>query len=144
MAGTGLSSVQLQSLDFVGHWGDTMDDSAEILSQSFLQEAIVSKSGRGRDAHSLTLSIQCFLYKPWHHPSSQVPWRMVLQRLSLHETFPNHASFPLLTDMVFHFCIFRGFVFKQRTCLNFSRKGFQECSGSKRIAKYPEVSVQTV
>ena len=61
MAGTGLSSVQLQSLDFVGHWGDTMDDSAEILSQSFLQEAIVSTSGVGRDVYSLMLSTQRFL-----------------------------------------------------------------------------------
>ena len=34
-----------------------MDDSAEILCQSFLQEAIVSASGMGRDVHSLVSSI---------------------------------------------------------------------------------------
>ena len=36
------------------------DDSAEILCQSFLQEAVVSSFGTGRDVHSLTLSIQHF------------------------------------------------------------------------------------
>ena len=34
------------------------DDSAEILFESFLQEAIVSSSGTDRDVHSLMLSIQ--------------------------------------------------------------------------------------
>ena len=34
------------------------DDSAEILFQSFLRDAIVSNSGMGRDVRSLTLSIQ--------------------------------------------------------------------------------------
>ena len=34
------------------------DDSAQILSRSFLQEAIVSNSGMNRDAQFLTLSIQ--------------------------------------------------------------------------------------
>ena len=43
-------------------WGENMtDDSAEILFQSFLQEAIVSSSYMGRDAHSLMLFIQHFL-----------------------------------------------------------------------------------
>ena len=37
------------------------DDSAEILFQSFLLEALVSSSGTGRDVHSLMLSIQHFL-----------------------------------------------------------------------------------
>ena len=37
------------------------DDSAEILFQSFLQEALVSSSGMGRDVHSLMLSKQHFL-----------------------------------------------------------------------------------
>ena len=35
-----------------------MDNSAEILFQSFLQEALVSSSGIGRDVHSFVLSIQ--------------------------------------------------------------------------------------
>ena len=44
----------LQSLDRLGHRGDMTDDPAEILFQSFLQEAVVSSSGTGRDVHSLT------------------------------------------------------------------------------------------
>ena len=40
------------------------DDSAEILCQPFLQEAIVSSSGICRDVHSLMLSIQHFLWRP--------------------------------------------------------------------------------
>ena len=40
------------------------DDSAEILFQSFPQEALVSSSGMGRDVHSLILSIQHFLCRP--------------------------------------------------------------------------------
>ena len=58
-----------------------MDDSAEIFLQSFLQEAIVSSSGLGRDVHSETLSVQHFLCQPRHHPPSKVPW-MVLESLS--------------------------------------------------------------
>ena len=34
------------------------DDSVEILFQSFLQKALVSSSGMGRDVHSLMLSVQ--------------------------------------------------------------------------------------
>ena len=45
------------------------DDSAEVLFQSFLQEALVSGSGMGRDVHSLTLSIQHFLCRPWRRPT---------------------------------------------------------------------------
>ena len=42
-----------------------MDDSAEILFQSFLQEALVSSSGMGRDVHSsFALSILHFLCRP--------------------------------------------------------------------------------
>ena len=37
------------------------DDSAEILFQSFLQEALVSSSGTDRDVHSLILSTKHFL-----------------------------------------------------------------------------------
>ena len=44
----------VQSFDRLGRWGDMRDDSVDILFQSFLQEAIVSSSGMGRDVHSLT------------------------------------------------------------------------------------------
>ena len=61
-------------------------------------EAFLSSSGTGRDVHSLTLSFQHFLYQPWHHPTSMLPWRMGLERLvSWHVTCLNHGSFYLLT-----------------------------------------------
>ena len=58
-----LSSVQFSSLtDWVVRGGgagvDVRDDSAEILLQSFLQEALVSSSGSGRDVST--------------HPSSKI------------------------------------------------------------------------
>ena len=40
------------------------NDSAEIFFQSFLQEALVSSSGMGRDVHCLMLSIHHFLCRP--------------------------------------------------------------------------------
>ena len=51
---TSCSSVQ--SLDQPGSRGDLTHDSAEILFQSVLQEAVDSSSGIGRDVLSLTLS----------------------------------------------------------------------------------------
>ena len=50
-----------QSLHRLGRQGDMRDDSAEILFQSFLREAVVSSSGMNRDVHSLMLPIQHFL-----------------------------------------------------------------------------------
>ena len=49
------SSVQF--LDRLCFWGDVRNNSAEILYQSFLQKALGSSSGMGRDVHSLMLSI---------------------------------------------------------------------------------------
>ena len=49
--------ISVQFLNRLGRRGDMRDDSAEILFQSFLREAMVSSSGMGRDGHSLTLSI---------------------------------------------------------------------------------------
>ena len=62
-----------QSLDESGRRGDMTDDSAEILFQSFLQEAIVSSSGVGRDFHSWMLSIHHFLFRPRCRPPPKVP-----------------------------------------------------------------------
>ena len=58
----------VQSLDQLGRRRDLMDDSAEILFQSFLQEALVSSSGMGRDVQALMLSIQHFLCRPQRRP----------------------------------------------------------------------------
>ena len=87
-----------QSLDRLGRRRDKRDDSVEIFFQSFLQEAPVSNSDMGRDVHSLMLSIEHFLCRPRRGPPSRVPRRMVLGRLSLRVTCPNHESFRLLRD----------------------------------------------
>ena len=57
--------------------GNMTDDTAEILSHSFLQEAIVSSLYMGRDAHSLMLSTQHFL----SCLPSRVSRQMVFERL---------------------------------------------------------------
>ena len=73
------SSVQFldplgRRLDGRGGWvvggGDMTGDSTVILFQSFLQAALVSSSGMGRDVHSFTLSIQYSLCRPRHRPPS--------------------------------------------------------------------------
>ena len=74
--------VVIVHLDQFSHWGDMLDNSAEILLQSSLQEAIVSSSGMGWDVwHSLMLSIQHFLCWPSHRPPlpppPKVSYRMV-------------------------------------------------------------------
>ena len=64
----------LQSHDRLDRRGDMRDGSAEILFQSFLQQALVSSSGMGRVVHSLMLSIQHFLCRPrTRRPPSKVP-----------------------------------------------------------------------
>ena len=50
---TGKQFSSAQSLDRLGRRGDMRDDSAEILFQSFLQKAIASSSGMGKNVHSL-------------------------------------------------------------------------------------------
>ena len=76
----GRSSVQfssVQSPDRLGRRENMRDDSAVILVQSFLQEALVSSFGTGRDVHSLMLSTQHFHCRPRCRPPSKVPWKMV-------------------------------------------------------------------
>ena len=73
------------------------NDLAEILFQVFLQEDLVSSSGKGRDVRSLALFIQHFLCRPRRRPPSMVPCRMVLERLSWRVTSANHSIFRFLT-----------------------------------------------
>ena len=61
----------VQSLDLLGRRRDLRNASTEILFQSFLQKAIVRSSGKGRDVHSLMLSIRHFLCRPRRLPSSK-------------------------------------------------------------------------
>ena len=73
------------------------DDSAEILFEAFLQEALVSSSGMDWVVHFLMLSIQHFLCWPWHCPTFKVSQRMILERMSWHVLCMNHAIFRHLT-----------------------------------------------
>ena len=77
-----------------GTWGTIQQRSS---SSPFCRRPLWAVSGTGRDVHSLILSIQHFLCRPWHCPTSNVPWRMVLEMLSWRVTCLNHASFHLLT-----------------------------------------------
>ena len=56
-----------------GSSGDMRTDSAEILLQTFLRDALVSSSGMGGYFHSLMFSVQHFLCRTRHRPPSQVP-----------------------------------------------------------------------
>ena len=84
----------VQSLDRLDRLGDRTDDSAEILLQSFLQEATVSSSDKGRDIHSLMLSIQHFFCQPCHPSPSKTPLRVILDRLAC--DMPKPCKFPSL------------------------------------------------
>ena len=57
-------------------WGTIQKSTS---SQPFLREAHMSRSGMGRNVHSL-MSIQHFFCWPWYHPPPNMPWRMVLDR----------------------------------------------------------------
>ena len=97
-ASTYSEKVQFSSVPWpIASSGDMRDVSEEILFQSFLQEALRSSSGMGRDVHSFMLSIDRFLCRLRRRPHSKVPWRMVLERLSWRVTCLNHASFRLST-----------------------------------------------
>ena len=55
-------SSSVQSFDRLGRRGDIRDESVEIFFQSFMQEEVIlSGSGKGRDVHSLMLTIQLCL-----------------------------------------------------------------------------------
>ena len=88
-----IRSVQFRPFNQLGRRGNTTDDSAEILFQCFLQEAIVSTSGMGMDVHSLMLSIQHFLCQPRRRPFFKVPWRVVLERLLWRFTCPKRFQY---------------------------------------------------
>ena len=73
----------VQSLDRSGCRRDMRDVPAEVLSQSFLQQSIVSSSGMDRNVHCLMLSVQHFLCRPLRCLRSTVPLRMLLESLSV-------------------------------------------------------------
>ena len=73
------------------------DRAGEILFQSFVQEAIASSSGSGRDVHAITLSTRHFLCRPRLCPLLKVPYRMALERLIM----ARNQSEAILTDKSF-------------------------------------------
>ena len=72
----------VQSLDRLGCREDMRDEAEEILFQSFLQVALVSSSGMGRDFSRFDVVHPAFPLRPRRRPPSKVPRRMVLERLS--------------------------------------------------------------
>ena len=76
------TTCSVRSLCRLGRWGNMRDDSAEILSQSILREAIMSSSGMGRGVHSLTLSIQ-------HFPRLRVSCRVPVCRIVIGASLPS-------------------------------------------------------
>ena len=87
--------------------GDMRDDSAEILSQSFSWEAVVSRSGIGWDVRCLTLSIQHFLLSSSvSHTPSKVLWRTVLERLAWHvSAFSYKWQWQMLMSDSYSLCV---------------------------------------
>ena len=57
------SVCSVKSLGRLGHWGDMRDDSAEILFQSFLQEALVSRQSNFQVKHGTSSVRKCTLFK---------------------------------------------------------------------------------
>ena len=95
----------IQSLDRFGRrgmrgGGDMRDDSAEILFQSSLQEAIFSSSGMGRDVHSL-MSIQHFLCRSLCgalSPVNNKGWYLGWKKINLSPSYSFHKCHS------FHIC----------------------------------------
>ena len=90
------SFSSVQSLDRLGRREDMRDDSAEILFQSFLREALVSSFSVGRDVPSLMLSIQHFRSRPRRRPPSQGVLRNGLGEAVVACDMPEPCEFPSL------------------------------------------------
>ena len=93
-----------------------MDDSAEILFQSFSQEALESRSGMGREVRSFKLSVQHHLCRPRRHqPSKVLEEAIVACHMPGPYEFPSHDRLqalkgkPLelyvLNEWDFNFCV---------------------------------------
>ena len=112
------------------------DDSAEILFQSFLHEALVGSSGIGRDVHSL-MSIQYCLGQLWHRPPFKVPWRIVLEAckfLSLDSCQKRFLCTHREIDLAVHSVV--GLVLRVGDTEKFSdAPGFESLDPSFRVSK---------
>ena len=70
------------------------DDSAEILFQSFLQEALVSSSGMGRNVHSLMLSTSAFPLPTTVSPTLQSALKYGFEEAVFVCDMPNRCKSP--------------------------------------------------
>ena len=84
----------VQSLDRLGRRRDTKDASAEILFRSFLQEALVSSSGMGRNVHSLMLSTSAFPLPTTVSPTLQSALKYGFEEAVFVCDMPNRCKSP--------------------------------------------------
>ena len=94
------SSVSVQSLHQLGGQGDTTDDSADILFQSFLHKAIVSSSSTGRDVQSLLFpsNISSAVHSVAHPPmwrSCRGMWHARIKQVSVSWQLPEEVPMDL-------------------------------------------------
>jgi len=87
-----------------GGRGGALEDLTDSLRQADRSSAILISSSCPLSVHSLMFSIQCFLCRPLFLDPSTVPWRMVLEMVWWRVTWPNHASFLLLTIAISSSC----------------------------------------
>ena len=77
-------------MDRLGHRGNPRDNVGETLFQS--AGGRCEQIWYGQYVYSLTLSIHHFLCRPRRRPPSKVTRKMVLERLALRVSYPNHVS----------------------------------------------------
>ena len=135
------SLPSVKSLDRRGCQGHRRGDSAEVLFQSFLREAIVSDSGIGRDVHYLMLSIQHFLCWPrWCPPSKVVP-------ISLQSANVKNIVCIVVTNLLQQacctMCAYMGWTRQMTTSIRNKRQSQQVTKRGNRDVKEGRFSEQT-
>ena len=88
------NKVQFSPLNDGVIGGDMRDNSAEILFQSFLQEALVSSSGMGRNVHSLMLSTSAFPLPTTVSPTPQSALKYGFEEAVFVCDMPNRCKSP--------------------------------------------------
>ena len=64
---------------------------------------IMSRSGMGSEGHTLTLSIQHFLCRPWHCPPSRVPMKNGFREALVAHCMSEPCRFPFLDSCLKRF-----------------------------------------
>ena len=84
----------VQSLDRLGRRGHVRDDSADILFQSFLQEALVSSSGMARDLSSLNVVHPAFPLQTTALPTLKGALKSDFEEATAAGHMPEPCKFP--------------------------------------------------